>query len=402
MDSGHETFLQAKFIINDLGQRSKAVSGTGGIGHNIHGRFILLIVDSHDKHGGIRGRSRDDNLLGSTSHVLGSSLHLGEHSSGLNDIVHISISPFDVSRVHFTKDSDRLAIKHDSLVVVHTNSSWVLSMGGVKFHHVFHVVHRDERIIDSHNVDHRVVLGGTHDEASNTSETVNTNIDRFHGRSTVLAVDNISKFWLQRGASDEESINIFLGGQSRGSLGVGGSSVKNACVFGNVGAGDGSQVLTDGGMSVLCLFRGGGETSTDGPNGFVSDDDVGPVFLGEDIGVSLDLRENKVVGGSSFTAFQRFTTACDDLKTLIKSIFGLCGNFGVGFSLSTTFGMSNKSPGDSHIGQHIGRSLTSVSSTTSGPAILGTDGDITADTTLDRLKVNLGRADDNFGVSAQS
>ena len=66
MDSGHEPLNNSKVIVDDLGQRSKAVGGTGGIGNDLHARLISILVDSHDKHGGVGGGCRDNNLLGAS------------------------------------------------------------------------------------------------------------------------------------------------------------------------------------------------------------------------------------------------------------------------------------------------------------------------------------------------
>jgi hypothetical protein len=57
-------------------------------------------------------------------------------------------------------------------------------------------------------------------------------------------------------------------------------------------------------MSILGLFRGGGKTSSDSPNGLVRNDGISPVLLGENISIRLNLRENIVVGGSGFTVFE--------------------------------------------------------------------------------------------------
>ena len=66
MDGGHESLNNSKVIMDDLSQRSQAVSGAGGIGHNLHAGLVSILVDSHDKHGGIRGGCRDNNLLGAS------------------------------------------------------------------------------------------------------------------------------------------------------------------------------------------------------------------------------------------------------------------------------------------------------------------------------------------------
>jgi hypothetical protein len=49
-----------------LGQRSKAVGSAAGIGNNVEIRLVLLLIDTHNKHGSILTRSRNNNLLCTT------------------------------------------------------------------------------------------------------------------------------------------------------------------------------------------------------------------------------------------------------------------------------------------------------------------------------------------------
>lgn len=69
VDSGHETLHNLKVVMNDLGKRSQAVGGAGGVGNNLHGWLVSLKVDSTDKHGGISTGGRNDDLLGTTLQV---------------------------------------------------------------------------------------------------------------------------------------------------------------------------------------------------------------------------------------------------------------------------------------------------------------------------------------------
>ncbi len=66
MNGGHETLDDAEVIVNNLGQGSKAVGGAARVGHNGHAWVVRILVDSHDEHGGVGGRS-GDNDLGCTS-----------------------------------------------------------------------------------------------------------------------------------------------------------------------------------------------------------------------------------------------------------------------------------------------------------------------------------------------
>lgn len=78
MDSGHQTFNDTKVVIDNLGERSQTVSGTRGVGDNLEVRGILLEVNTTDEHGSITGGGRDNDLLGTTLNMSGSSFNGSE------------------------------------------------------------------------------------------------------------------------------------------------------------------------------------------------------------------------------------------------------------------------------------------------------------------------------------
>lgn len=55
--------------MDDLGERSKAVGGARGVGDDSVLGVVGVKVDTADEHGSVGGRSRDDDLLGSTLKV---------------------------------------------------------------------------------------------------------------------------------------------------------------------------------------------------------------------------------------------------------------------------------------------------------------------------------------------
>ena len=63
MSNNHSfTFNNAVLVVDNLGQGSQAVGGAGGVGHNLEAGVILLVVDTHHKHGSISRGGRDNNL----------------------------------------------------------------------------------------------------------------------------------------------------------------------------------------------------------------------------------------------------------------------------------------------------------------------------------------------------
>jgi len=155
-------------------------------------------------------------------------------------------------------------------------------------------------------------------------------------------------------------------------------------------------------MSILSLFRSGRQSCTNSPDWFVGNDHTGPVGTVQGIDVGLDLRKDKIVGRTRFAIFQGFSTTGNHGKTLVESILGLFSHIGVGFSLATTFGMTDNGPFDAQIGQHVGTGFTRKGTVALRPAILGADGDGGGrQIRLDGLQVDLGGTDDDLSVGRE-
>jgi hypothetical protein len=162
------------------------------------------------------------------------------------------------------------------------------------------------------------MLGRPHDETSNSSKSVNPDIDWFETTDTTISrIDNVGKLWFQRGTAHEESINIRLGNESgcRGSRG--GTTIEDARIGRDFSTGYLTQILSNGLVRILSLFRSGRQTSTNGPNGFVSNDNILPVVLSKNVGIRLDLRKDKVIGSPRLTIGQWFSTASNDFQALV-------------------------------------------------------------------------------------
>mmetsp|Transcript_21956 Transcript_21956/g.39853 ORF Transcript_21956/g.39853 Transcript_21956/m.39853 type:complete len:351 (-) Transcript_21956:47-1099(-) len=182
VNSCHETLSQAEFVIDNLGKRGKAVGGARSVGYDIHGILVQLVIDSHDKHGCICGRSRDDNLLGTSIKVLSSLFQGSENTSRFDNIISSDIAPLDVGWIQFSKDLDGLAINMNGvgrLVVRHFLRS--TSMHSVILVHVFHVVHRNEWIIHANDFNLWVLGGGAHYKTTDSAKAIDSNFDGRHG-----------------------------------------------------------------------------------------------------------------------------------------------------------------------------------------------------------------------------
>lgn len=88
------------------------------------------------------------------------------------------------------------------------------------------------------------------------------------------------------------------------------------------------------------LLRSGGDTGTDGPHGFVGNDDVLPVLLLEDVDAGLDLGLADLHGSTGLSVLQELADAEDDLEAVLEgdlrmattttTYLGLLGNELVG------------------------------------------------------------------------
>lgn len=150
MDGGHETlndgelfvsfFLRLQYIktyvvVDDLGEGSQTVGGARGVGDDLVLGLVGLEVDTADEHGGIGGRSRDDDLLGTTLQVGTSLVDGGEDTSSLDDVLGAGLGPLDGSGVSLVVDGDGLAVDVE-LAVLDLALALESTVGRVVLEHV--------------------------------------------------------------------------------------------------------------------------------------------------------------------------------------------------------------------------------------------------------------------------
>lgn len=149
VDGGHETLHDSEFVVQDLGEWGQAVGGTRGVGKN-GGSSIFSVVDTHDIHGGIRGRSGNDDTLASSLQVgfrLGDG---GENTCGFADSVSSSFSPFDFFGVAFVEELDGLSAD-DQAALSEGDLACVNTVDGVVLELVGSILRGEKRIVDSDN-----------------------------------------------------------------------------------------------------------------------------------------------------------------------------------------------------------------------------------------------------------
>ena len=104
------TNLTTYVVVDDLGERSQTVGGARSVGDNLVLGLVRLEVDTANEHGGIGGRSRDDDLLGTTLQVGVGLVNCGEDTGSLDDVVGTGGSPLDLGGVSLVVDGNGLVV----------------------------------------------------------------------------------------------------------------------------------------------------------------------------------------------------------------------------------------------------------------------------------------------------
>ena len=151
--------------------------------------------------------------------------------------------------------------------------------------------------------------------------------------------------WLERCSSNQEPIDIGLLAQVLAVLLTDATTIYDSGLLGNLLADLLLQPRPDSGMYFLCLLGAGHLPGSDGPDGFVGNDNLGPVldlFLD-----SPQLRSDDFDGFVALSLFQRLSTAENDADSTIESSLGLRGNELIVFLEDhTTLGVAQEGPGD--------------------------------------------------------
>ena len=188
VDGGHKAALDAEVVVDNLGERSEAVRGAGGVGDDLHVALVGLFVDAHDEHRGIRGRSGDDDLLGAGLEVGFGLFHLGEETGGLDDEIGVKLAPGQLGRVLLAENGNVLAVDDDGLLGV-GDRAVKHAVHRVVLEHICHII-RGEHIVDADELDIFVLETCAEYETSDSAETVDANSNLAHVK---FLLKNISK-----------------------------------------------------------------------------------------------------------------------------------------------------------------------------------------------------------------
>jgi hypothetical protein len=110
VNGSHETLNDGELVVDDLGERGKAVGCARGIGNDLDIGLVCGLVDAHNVHWGISGGCRDDNLLSSSLQVCLGLLGGSEDTGRLDNVVGTSLGPRNFSWVTARVELDGLSV----------------------------------------------------------------------------------------------------------------------------------------------------------------------------------------------------------------------------------------------------------------------------------------------------
>ena len=119
VNGGHETLNDTEVVVDDLGQRSKAVGGAGSVGNELHVGGVLVQVYAADEHGGVVlcGAGHDDDLCAGVD--MGLSVSLGEELAGaLENVLGAQLAPGKQRRIAGVQNGEALAVDDEELLLV--------------------------------------------------------------------------------------------------------------------------------------------------------------------------------------------------------------------------------------------------------------------------------------------
>ena len=187
VDGGHEALLNAKDLVDHIGQGSQAVGGAAGVGNHLHVRAIELAVNAVNKGGGhlVLGRSGEKHALGAALEVAGGLLGGVVGTGALQDVLRPALGPGNHGGVVLAEHTDLVAVHHQIAVQV-LHRALKIAEYGVVFQQVNHVVDIGLAQVDAAHIELlRILHQNAQDHPADTAKTIDTNFNR-HSKSTFL------------------------------------------------------------------------------------------------------------------------------------------------------------------------------------------------------------------------
>jgi len=148
--------------------------------------LVFVVVNTDNVHGGVvLGGSREDDLLGTIGKMAGGFFGGEVNTGAFEDDIRSRFVPVDALNVLFSEDSDLSTIDDDVVAFV-SDFSLESTVDGVVLELINQVVQRHEGVVDGGDFDLRVLEGGSEGESSDSTETVDTELDGHYERLGLL------------------------------------------------------------------------------------------------------------------------------------------------------------------------------------------------------------------------
>jgi hypothetical protein len=132
---------------------------------------------------------------------------------------------------------------------------------------------------------------------------------------------------LERGTTDQETVNVLLFGQVLAVLLVDAATVQDASLFRHLVADLLLEPVADAGVNLLCLLGRGDLAGANSPDGLVGNDNLGPEVRGAELALEgLELLGNDLESPVALALLERLATAPDNTDAVLCRILGLGGN----------------------------------------------------------------------------
>ena len=187
MDGGHEALDDAEVVINNLGQRRKAVGGAGSVGHDLDVGGVSIEVDAADEHRRVvLGRAGEhDDLRAGIQMIL--RLFLGQERAGaLEHILNAQLTPGQELRITVVEQRNTLAVDDQGRVFafLKINGAVEAAMHGVILHGICQLLGRFVRSIDGDDLNIVSADRGAEYQTADTAEAIDANFN--HTRFLLL------------------------------------------------------------------------------------------------------------------------------------------------------------------------------------------------------------------------
>jgi hypothetical protein len=178
--------------------------------------------------------------------------------------------------------------------------------------------------------------------------------DKIHSKGILTS-------WLQAGTSNQETINIWLGSQVLAVLVGDTSTIDDSGILCNLLANTLLQPAANGSMDSLSLLSRSNLSGTNGPDWLISNNDLGPLLLAQNLLNSRKLGRDNRLSLTGLALGKGLAAAEDNPDAAIDGSLGLGGDEGVVLLEDfTALGVADQGPGDTGVLELVNGDLASV------------------------------------------